>query len=67
MFFFSERLFRAHADMMVVGGYLSAGYQFLILDDCWLNHTRDSKDNSLIPDPARSSAQLIPSYPNLPK
>jgi len=57
-FCISERLFRAQADMMVVGGYLSAGYQFLILDDCWLNHTRDSKDNSLIPDPARFPAGI---------
>merc|ERR1711981_144634 len=28
------------ADMMVVGDYLSAGYEYLIIDDCWLDHKR---------------------------
>lgn len=25
---------------MVQGGYLAAGYEYIIIDDCWLNHTR---------------------------
>jgi Alpha galactosidase A len=25
---------------MVDGGYLAAGYQYIIIDDCWLNHSR---------------------------
>jgi hypothetical protein len=24
----------------VQGGYLAAGYEYIIIDDCWLNHTR---------------------------
>ena len=25
---------------MVQGGYLAAGYEYIIIDDCWLNHSR---------------------------
>ena len=36
----SEKLIRIQAQQMVQGGYLAAGYQYIIIDDCWLNHTR---------------------------
>ncbi len=39
--FFSERLFREMADMMVVGGYQAAGYNTIIVDDCWPATERD--------------------------
>ena len=29
------------ADMLEVGGYKEVGYQYIIIDDCWLDHTRD--------------------------
>jgi len=38
---FSEGLFREMADMMVVGGYQAAGYNTVIVDDCWLAKDRD--------------------------
>ena len=36
----SEKLIRKQAQLMVDGGYLAAGYQYIIIDDCWLNHSR---------------------------
>ena len=38
----SERLFRDTADLLVVGGWREAGYQYLMLDDCWMAANRDS-------------------------
>jgi hypothetical protein len=38
--FSSEKLIRTQAKLLVDGGYLAAGYQYIIIDDCWLNHTR---------------------------
>lgn len=40
------------ADRMAADGYLKAGYEYIIVDDCWLAHTRDS-NNMLQPDPVR--------------
>lgn len=40
------------ADRMVSDGYLAAGYEYLIVDDCWLAKTRDS-DGNLQPDKDR--------------
>lgn len=36
----SEQLIRKIADIMLKEGYLDAGYQYLIIDDCWLEKTR---------------------------
>lgn len=38
--FSSEKLIRTQAQLMVDGGYLAAGYEYIIIDDCWLNGTR---------------------------
>ena len=38
--------------MMVKKGYLAAGYEYIIVDDCWLDHERDS-NGQLQPDPDR--------------
>lgn len=48
----SERLFRAQADMMVVGGYRDAGYEYLMMDDCWLAGNR-TEGGELQADPVR--------------
>jgi hypothetical protein len=40
------------ADRMVDDGYLAAGYQYIIVDDCWPAHQRD-ENNRLVPDPVR--------------
>ena len=37
---YSEKLIRAQAPLLVEGGYLAAGYEYIIIDDCWLNMTR---------------------------
>ena len=36
----SEKLIRTQAELLVQGGYLEAGYKYIIIDDCWLNHSR---------------------------
>ena len=39
---FSEKLIRTQAELLVQGGYLAAGYEYIIIDDCWLNHSRSA-------------------------
>ncbi|KAK5649042.1 hypothetical protein RI129_003934 [Pyrocoelia pectoralis] len=48
----SDRLFRRTADLMVSEGYLDAGYEYLIIDDCWLEKERD-ENGRLQPDHIR--------------
>lgn len=31
----NEQLIKEMADAMVDGGYLAAGYEYLVIDDCW--------------------------------
>lgn len=40
------------ADLMVDGGYLDAGYEYIIIDDCWTSKERDENDR-LQADPER--------------
>lgn len=40
------------ADRMVDDGFLDLGYEYIIVDDCWLASTRDA-NNRLQPDPDR--------------
>lgn len=49
---FSEQLFRRTADLLVSEGYADVGYEYIIIDDCWLAHERGS-DGLLQPDPQR--------------
>lgn len=48
----SEKLVMETADKMVSSGMKDAGYQYLILDDCWLTKNRD-RDNNLVADPVK--------------
>lgn len=48
-FAFSERLFRNAADRIVADGYKDAGYEYVIIDDCWMEKERD-KNGRLVPD-----------------
>lgn len=48
----SEKLFKSMADAMVRDGYLAAGYEYVIIDDCWLAKDRDA-EGRLQPDPVR--------------
>ena len=63
---YSEKLFKDMADEMVRGGYLSAGYEYVIIDDCWLAKERDS-DGRLQPDPERfpSGIRALADYVNV--
>ena len=40
------------ADRMVEDGYLEAGYEYLVIDDCWSLKQRDA-DGNLVPDPEK--------------
>lgn len=46
---FSEQLFRNAADRIVSDGYKDAGYEYVIIDDCWMEKERD-KNGRLVPD-----------------
>lgn len=48
----SENLVKSTASAMEAHAFKTAGYQYLVLDDCWMNRTRD-QDGKLIPDPGR--------------
>ncbi|MEU8819701.1 ricin-type beta-trefoil lectin domain protein [Actinoplanes sp. NPDC048796] len=48
----SESLIRGMADSMVSTGMRDAGYQYVVVDDCWMNPNRDSSGN-LQADPGR--------------
>ncbi|CAH0551476.1 unnamed protein product [Brassicogethes aeneus] len=48
----SEKLFMDMADRMAADGYLKAGYEYVMIDDCWASKERDS-NNRLQPDPKR--------------
>jgi alpha-galactosidase len=48
----NESLIRGMADAMVSTGMRDAGYQYVVVDDCWMNSTRDGNGN-LQGDPTR--------------
>ena len=39
------------AKEMVDQGFLAAGYEYIIVDDCWLDHKRDPITGKLRPNP----------------
>ncbi|XP_050296913.1 alpha-N-acetylgalactosaminidase-like [Anthonomus grandis grandis] len=49
----SETLFKRTADKMVSDGYLAAGYEYIIIDDCWSDKSGRDSDNRLKADPIR--------------
>ncbi|GAA4263299.1 glycoside hydrolase family 27 protein [Dactylosporangium darangshiense] len=48
----SEALVKQTADKMVSSGLAAAGYQYVNIDDCWMQHSRDAAGN-LQPDFAK--------------
>jgi alpha-galactosidase len=48
----NESLIRGMADSMVSSGMRDAGYQYVVVDDCWMASTRDGSGN-LQGDPTR--------------
>lgn len=51
-FFYSENLIKRMANLMVTEGYLEAGYEYIGIDDCWLERTRGA-DGRMVPDKKR--------------
>lgn len=49
----NEKLFRDMADELVAGGYLDAGYEYVNIDDCWSEMTREPKTNMLLANATR--------------
>src|SRR5512134_2563609 len=47
----NEKLVRDAADAMVASGMKDAGYQYVVVDDCW-QRERD-EDGRIVPDPER--------------
>ena len=52
----SQDMIREMADAMVKAGMKDAGYQFIVIDDCW-QVSRDSNGN-IVPDPKRFSSGI---------
>ncbi len=46
----SEALIKETTDAMVEQGYKDAGYEYIVIDDCWSLKERDGEGN-LVPDP----------------
>src|SRR6478752_6437850 len=52
----SDQLVRGMADAMVKSGMKDAGYQYIVIDDCW-QVSRDGNGN-IVPDPKRFSSGI---------
>ncbi|XP_029347375.1 alpha-N-acetylgalactosaminidase-like [Acyrthosiphon pisum] len=48
----SEKLFRTMTDLVISEGYAAAGYEYINVDDCWLDFAR-TYDGRLQPDAKR--------------
>ncbi|GBF75570.1 alpha-galactosidase [Paenibacillus sp. 598K] len=48
----NEQLIRDVADRFVADGYKEAGYEYIVIDDCWSLKERDA-EGRLVPDPAK--------------
>ena len=49
----NEELIRTTADTMVSSGLLAAGYNYLVIDDCWALKERDKSTGRLVADPEK--------------
>ena len=45
-----ESLIKETADAMVENGLLDAGYEYLVIDDCWAERERDKATGRMVPD-----------------
>lgn len=48
----NEKLIRDTADCLVVDGYAAAGYEYIVIDDCWSLKQRDG-EGRLVADPEK--------------
>ena len=46
-----EKLIMESADAMVSTGLKDAGYEYLVIDDCWSKYERDPESGKIVPDP----------------
>ena len=46
----SDEMIRQTADAMVEKGLLAAGYEYLVIDDCWSERQRDPVTDKIVPD-----------------
>ena len=44
-----ETLIRESADAMIGTGLAAAGYEYLVIDDCWSEYLRDPQTNRIVP------------------
>lgn len=49
----SDQLIRESADAFVDIGLKKAGYQYMVVDDCWSKRTRDPETGRIVPEPAK--------------
>lgn len=46
------------ADQFVLDGYAAAGYEYIIIDDCWMELERDNETGRLMADEERFPSGL---------
>lgn len=49
----NEQMIKEIADAMVEGGFRDAGYEYLVIDDCWSKRERDPETKRLVADPEK--------------
>lgn len=49
----SDQLIRESADAFVASGLKEAGYQYIVVDDCWSQKTRDPETDRLMAEPQK--------------
>lgn len=49
----SDSLIRESADAVVAQGLKDAGYEYVVIDDCWSEKTRDKNTRRIVPDPVK--------------
>ena len=46
----NENIIKETADAMLEKGLLDAGYEYLVIDDCWSERERDPESGKIVPD-----------------
>ena len=49
----SDQLIRESADAFVDIGLKKAGYEYMVVDDCWSKRTRDPETDRIVPEPSK--------------
>ena len=49
----NDEMIRQTADKMVELGLKDAGYEYLVIDDCWSKRERDPETGKIVPDPVK--------------